>query len=88
MYNTTVVTGKIIEIRDDHVVTYEGDAISTYHMGYYLMANEERLPYEEYEMKTETETETETARFNGLFRREWKPVISMLALWRKRERHA
>ncbi|KKO50703.1 hypothetical protein [Paenibacillus sp. DMB20] len=93
MYNTKVVTGKIIEIRDDHVVTLHGDTVSTYHMRYYMM-NEEPLPLTETE---DTRVNAKTgaaatlaaeAEGSGTYRKDWKPFASWLSSWRKSARRA
>ncbi|MFC7680541.1 hypothetical protein [Paenibacillus sp. GCM10028914] len=76
MYNTKVVTGKIIEIRDDHVVTLQGDTVSTYHLRYYKMLDEEPLPL----MEPEYEAEANSV---GLFQRDWKPFVSWMFTWKK-----
>ena len=44
MLESRVVTGKVIDIRDGKVFTLHGDMVSTYHLGYYEMMNEEVLP--------------------------------------------
>lgn len=77
MYYSKVITGKIIEIRDDHVVTLQGDTISTYHIKYYMM-NEEPLSLMENEYEYEAETQS-----IGWFQREWKPIVSWLFTWKK-----
>ena len=43
MLESRVVTGKVIDIRDGKVFTLHGDMVSTYHLGYYEMMNEEVL---------------------------------------------
>lgn len=86
MYNTKVVTGKIIEIRDDQVVTLQGDTVSTFHMRYYMMVNEEPLPLTEKEaaeseaLMVSDSAETDSA---GVYRRDWKPLFSWLNTWKK-----
>lgn len=41
MYNSYVITGRIIEIRNDHVLAEQGDIISSYHSRYYMLPDEE-----------------------------------------------
>jgi len=37
MYKSHVVTGRIIEIQGDRVLTQQGDTLCTYHSRYYMM---------------------------------------------------
>jgi len=37
MYKSHVVTGKIIEIQADRILTQQGDAVCTYHSRYYML---------------------------------------------------
>lgn len=85
MYSTKVVTGKIIEIRDDHVVTLQGDTVSTYHLRYYKMVSEDPLPLMESE-SAELEgvlTTSTKAESSGWYQREWKPLVSWLSALKK-----
>lgn len=41
MYKSRVVTGRIIEIHGDRVLTQQGDMICTYHSRYYTMPEAE-----------------------------------------------
>ncbi len=41
MYNSHVIAGRIIEIRNDRVLTQQGDTICTYHFRYYMLPDEE-----------------------------------------------
>lgn len=41
MYNQNVVTGRIIEIHDDRVLTQQGDMVCTYHSRYYTIPDAE-----------------------------------------------
>ena len=41
MNNSLVVTGRIIEIHADRVLTQQGDTISTYHPRYYILPEAE-----------------------------------------------
>lgn len=41
MYKQTVVTGRIIEIQADRVLTQQGEVYSTYHPRYYIIPDEE-----------------------------------------------
>lgn len=41
MYKSHVIAGRILEIRDDHVLTQQGDIICSYHSRYYLLPDEE-----------------------------------------------
>ncbi|WP_221621560.1 hypothetical protein [Paenibacillus rhizophilus] len=41
MYKSHVIAGRILEIRDDHVLTQQGDVICSYHSRYYLLPDEE-----------------------------------------------
>lgn len=41
MYKSYVVAGRILEIRNDRVLTQQGDVISTYHSRYYMLPDEE-----------------------------------------------
>ena len=86
MYNTRVVSGKVIEIRDDQVVTVQGDIVSTYHLDYYMMVNEDTLPLTEQEMDSLADRQQaplgESASW-GLLQREWKPAFTWLSIWKK-----
>ncbi|NMO98103.1 hypothetical protein [Paenibacillus lemnae] len=88
MYNSKVVTGKIIEIRDDHVVTLQGDTVSTYHLKYYMMTNEEILSLPEAEAakvraSVSQPEEAEDSVFSGWLRRERNPLTSWIPLLKK-----
>ncbi|WP_235613202.1 hypothetical protein [Paenibacillus sp. LC231] len=54
MLESRVVTGKVIDIRDGKVFTLHGDMVSTYHLGYYEMMNEEVLPVTDSQQGVET----------------------------------
>ncbi|MBY9079971.1 hypothetical protein KIH86_10255 [Paenibacillus sp. HN-1] len=41
MYNSYVIVGRIIEIRNDRVLAEQGDMISSYHSRYYMLPDEE-----------------------------------------------
>ncbi|MDT3428303.1 hypothetical protein J2Z22_003895 [Paenibacillus forsythiae] len=41
MYKSNVIAGRIIEIRNDRVLTQQGDTICTYHFRYYMLPDEE-----------------------------------------------
>lgn len=41
MYNQNVVTGRIIEIHDDRVLTLQGDMVCTFHSRYYTIPDAE-----------------------------------------------
>ncbi|WP_159081759.1 hypothetical protein [Paenibacillus sp. CAA11] len=43
MYQSHVVEGRIMELREDRVVTVQGDTVSTYSLRYYMLAGEEDL---------------------------------------------
>ncbi|ANE46974.1 hypothetical protein SY83_12600 [Paenibacillus swuensis] len=43
MYGTNIVHGKVIEYRNDRVITIEGDTTSTYHLRYYRMLQEDSV---------------------------------------------
>lgn len=90
MYGTKVVTGKIIEIRDDTVVTLHGDTVSTYHLRYYKMISEEPLLLMESECaELEVELTSDTAvHSSGWFQSEWKPLVSRLSALMKRVNRA
>ena len=85
MLESRVVTGKVIDIRDGKVFTLHGDMVSTYHLGYYEMMNEEVLPV--------TDSQQAASSTAGLWRRkrrilrlapqEWKPLTSFITAWRK-----
>jgi len=44
MYVSRVITGRIIEMRGDSVVTVQGDTVSTYHLRYYSLREVEVEP--------------------------------------------
>ncbi|MBO2945403.1 hypothetical protein JJQ72_15610 [Paenibacillus sp. F411] len=88
MYNSKVVTGRIIEIRDDHVVTLQGDTVSTYHLKYYTMTNEELLSLPEAEAAmvqaaAARSEEEEVTGVRGWLSRERNPLTSWLTIWKK-----
>jgi hypothetical protein len=37
MYKSHVVTGRIIEIQEDRILTQQGDAVCTFHSRYYIL---------------------------------------------------
>ncbi|MDQ0196307.1 hypothetical protein [Paenibacillus wynnii] len=37
MYKSHVVTGRVIEIQGDRILTQQGDVICTYHSRYYML---------------------------------------------------
>ncbi|QWU16670.1 hypothetical protein [Paenibacillus sophorae] len=41
MYKSHVIAGRIIEIRNDRVLTQQGDTTCTYHFRYYMLPDEE-----------------------------------------------
>lgn len=41
MYKSYVMSGRILEIHDDRVLTQQGDVISSYHPRYYMLPEEE-----------------------------------------------
>lgn len=53
MYNSHVVTGRIIEIHADRVITQQGDTICTYHPRYYRLPEAETWEPAEGELKEE-----------------------------------
>ncbi|RAR44006.1 hypothetical protein [Paenibacillus sp. MDMC362] len=86
MLESRVVTGKVIDIRDGKVFTLHGDMVSTYHLGYYEMMNEEVLPVTDSQQagsSTAGLMAEETAESSGWLRREWKPLTSFITAWRK-----
>lgn len=86
MLESRVVTGKVIDIRDGKVFTLHGDMVSTYHLGYYEMMNEEVLPVTDSQqaaLSTAGLMAEETAESSGWLRREWKPLTSFISAWRK-----
>ncbi|MEC0207276.1 hypothetical protein P4H39_32205 [Paenibacillus lautus] len=86
MLESRVVTGKVIDIRDGKVFTLHGDMVSTYHLGYYEMMNEEVLPVTDSQQAAAPAADLmaeETAESSGWLRREWKPLISFISAWRK-----
>ncbi|WP_127595754.1 hypothetical protein [Paenibacillus lautus] len=86
MLESRVVTGKVIDIRDGKVFTLHGDMVSTYHLGYYEMMNEEFLPVTDSQQAaapTSGVMAEETAESSGWLRREWKPLTSFITAWRK-----
>ncbi|MBU5347505.1 hypothetical protein [Paenibacillus lautus] len=86
MLESRVVTGKVIDIRDGKVFTLHGDMVSTYHLGYYEMMNEEVLPVTDSQqaaLSTAGLLAEETAESSGWLRREWKPLTSFITAWRK-----
>ncbi|WP_098741817.1 hypothetical protein [Paenibacillus sp. EZ-K15] len=86
MLESRVVTGKVIDIRDGKVFTLHGDMVSTYHLGYYEMMNEEGLPVtdsQQASVSTAGLMAKETAESSGWLRREWKPLTSFITAWRK-----
>lgn len=86
MLESRVVTGKVIDIRDGKVFTLHGDMVSTYHLGYYEMLNEEVLPVTDSQqaaLSTAGFMAEETAESSGWLRREWKPLTSFITAWRK-----
>lgn len=40
MYQSHVISGRILEIQDNRIVTQQGDLISTYHSRYYMYPEE------------------------------------------------
>lgn len=86
MLESRLVTGKVIDIRDGKVFTLHGDMVSTYHLGYYEMMNEEVLPVTDSQqaaLSTVGLMAEETAESSGRLRREWKPLTSFITAWRK-----
>lgn len=86
MLESRLVTGKVIDIRDGKVFTLHGDMVSTYHLGYYEMMNEEVLPVTDSQqaaLSTAGLIAEETAESSGWLRREWKPLTSFITAWRK-----
>ncbi|MGG4345985.1 hypothetical protein [Paenibacillus lautus] len=86
MLESRVVTGKVIDIRDGKVFTLHGDMVSTYHLGYYEMMNEEVLPVtdsQQASVSTSGLMAKEAAESSGWLRREWKPLTSFITAWRK-----
>ncbi|RCX13587.1 hypothetical protein DFP94_12034 [Fontibacillus phaseoli] len=59
MYVSRIVTGRIIEMRGDSVVTVQGDTVATYNLRYYTL----RDPELELEFLAETELSPEPGRF-------------------------
>lgn len=47
MLENRVVTGKVIDIRNDKVLTLHGDMVSTFDMKYYVWMEEEPFPIHE-----------------------------------------
>lgn len=86
MLESRVVTGKVIDIRDGKVFTLHGDMVSTYHLGYYEMLNEEVLPVTDSQQAASSTAglmAEETDESSGWLRREWKPLTSFITAWRK-----
>lgn len=89
MLENRVVTGKVIDIRDDKVLTVHGDMVSTFDMRYYAWMNEEPLPLTDSQataasLRGETAAETdEQAEPPGSVFREWGPLLNFITAWRK-----
>lgn len=85
MLESRVVTGKLIDIRDGKAFTLHGDVVSTYHLGYYEMMNEEALPVKDSQQAASPVglMAEETAESSGWLRREWKPLTSFITAWKK-----
>jgi len=86
MLESRVVTGKVIDIRDGKVFTLHGDMVSTYHLGYYEMTNEEILPVTDSQQAAEPAPglmAEESSESSGWLGREWKPLAGFITAWRK-----
>lgn len=85
MLESRVVTGKVIDIRDGKVFTLHGDMVSTYHLGYYEMTNEEILPVTDSQQAAAPAgfMAEESSVSSGWLGREWKPLASFITAWRK-----
>lgn len=86
MLESRVVTGKVIDIRDGKVFTLHGDMVSTYHLGYYEMTNEEILPVTDSQQAAAPAPglmAEESSESSGWLGREWKPLASFITAWRK-----
>ncbi|ETT60543.1 hypothetical protein MHI43_03595 [Paenibacillus sp. FSL H8-0457] len=86
MLESRVVTGKVIDIRDGKVFTLHGDMVSTYHLGYYEMTNEEILPVTDSQQAAAPAAgfmAEESSVSSGWLGREWKPLASFITAWRK-----
>lgn len=63
MYVSRVITGRIIEMRGDSVVTVQGDTVSTYHLRYYSLREVEVEPLS----RSEAESLPERGGLRGLW---------------------
>ena len=84
MYKSHVVTGRIIEIQDDRILTQQGDAVCTYHSRYYMLPplesgeEVERDPINEVSVITQLDTLGKQ-----ISKRSWIPAISWFPLHKK-----
>lgn len=83
MYHTNIVTGKVIEYRDDRVVTLHGDTVSTFHLDYYVMKNEV-LPLAVEETGAEAlEAAGVAPGHPPVSRKDWRELVQRFTVWRK-----
>ncbi|ANY76529.1 hypothetical protein BBD41_11295 [Paenibacillus ihbetae] len=88
MLENRVVTGKVIDIRNDKVLTLHGDMVSTFDMKYYVLMEDEPFPIHEGLSEASLpaglpEGDAAHAEAPGWFRRDWKPLLNLITAWRK-----
>ena len=75
MYNSYVVTGRIIEIHADRVLTQQGDTICTYHPRYYMLPEAETWVPAECDLNEEPATQLGGNGGAPVPKRRWKTII-------------
>ncbi|KGE19566.1 hypothetical protein [Paenibacillus wynnii] len=83
MYKSHVVTGRVIEIQGDRILTQQGDAICTYHSRYYMLPPIEAEIEVELEVDTSLFTDNDINRSEDPSRRGWIPLRPWFILQKK-----
>ncbi len=74
MYKPTVVTGRIIEVNADRVLTQQGDMFCTYHSRYYTFPDAEIWTHAECGLEEKPEPHFATADSMQVTKRRWNPM--------------
>ncbi|WP_342564061.1 hypothetical protein NST84_02320 [Paenibacillus sp. FSL R7-0345] len=83
MYKSTVVTGRIIEVQADRVLTQQGDMFCTYNPRYYKFPDAE--PWTQAECEPDKVPEPVIGKISGqqVPKRRWNPVWPLFSPQKK-----
>ena len=84
MYKSHVVTGRVIEIQGDRILTQQGDTICTYHSRYYMLPPlETGIEIEGNQVDAPLFADNDMNRSEDPGRRSWIPPIPWFTLHKK-----